>query len=296
MTESGNNMTLNKRLSALELLLSAVVGGGLAAYRHFWAGDNGAVWACVAGGAALALALGIILIENARGSRGWDYGTPGKGYFTLLAASGFILVLSAGLFYLEGDGVLSLLTVLRAVFPAACGVAALVRLKQGDRDRLSALLGLFPVFYLCFFLLLFYRANGYVPVVRTYGFEMAAITVILIGMYMLSSQRFEKPRHRLRAPILAVGAAAMLMEMTLLLLDRSLLLGVNGFSWGAAAVLLAFGLQLIAGLFWPGEQLPAPPPEKDEDDGDKEEPEKPAEAETPAEPAEPDKPEVPKAQ
>lgn len=248
-------MNFGKRISALELALSAAVGTALAVYRVYWAGADGLIRALIGAlGAALLVAFAVAA-EGLRIKKEPVVSTPDNGYRILLAGSGFVLLLAAGLFWLEGNGVVSLLTLLKAAFPAACGVAALVRLQHGDRDRLSALLCLFPVFYLCFFLLLFYRANGKVPDMRIYGFETAAIIALLMGIYQDVSVRFEKPKPRRHTVFLCLGVAATAMELVILLLHKSMLLQINSFGWGLSAVMLGFSLQLCAGLFFPAPQV-----------------------------------------
>lgn len=279
-------MEMHKRISALELTLSLAVGAFLAVYRHLWAGEKGLGRAVVGLAAALLLTVFALYAEKAR-ARVSAPAPAGRGCMTLLAASGFVLLLSAALFWMEGKGAFTLLTLLRAVFPAACGAAALVRLKHGDRDRLSAMLCLFPVFYLCFFLLLFYRANGDGPDVSVYGFETAAVIAALLGVYAHAAVRFDKPRPGLRAAAFSIGTAAAAMELVLLVLDRTMLLGISGYGWGTAAMLLGMGLQLCAALICPGEKLPAAEPDKAEDEAGEEAGEKPAAEEKPAEEPQP---------
>ncbi|MEA5040436.1 MAG: hypothetical protein VB086_11445 [Clostridiaceae bacterium] len=249
-------MDFAKRISVLELAIAIAVGGVLAVYRVYFAGENGFTRALIGALGAVLLIIFAVVAEGLRPKAADGSSTPGRGYMTLLAGSGVLLVLAAGLFWLEGNGVFTLLTLLKAAFPAACGIAALIRLKHGDRDRLSALLCLFPVFYLCFLLLMFYRTNGRVPDERLYGFETAALIALLLGVYLFSATRFEKPKPRRFAVFSCLGIAAATMELTLLLLDRTMLLTVSGFGWGGATVMLGLGLQLAAGLFFPGERLP----------------------------------------
>lgn len=247
-------MDFAKRISALELGAAAVVGAALAVYRAYWTGSDGITLAAVGGAAALLLIVLCIFTEGARASKAAAASAPGKGYMTLVAGSGIVLVLSGGLFWLQGGGVFSALTLLKAVFPAACGIAALIRLKHGDGDKLSALLNLFPVFYLCFLLLAFYRANGKVPDVRLYGFETAALVALLLGMYINASVRFEKPRLRRFAALSCLGIAASVMELMMLVLNRQALFQAHVMDWGTAAVMLGFALQLAGSLFYPGER------------------------------------------
>lgn len=254
-------MNFGKRISALELALSAAIGAALAVYRVYWAGADGLIRALIGALGAVLLVAFAVAAEGLRIKKDPAVPSLNNGYRILLAGSGFLLILSAALFWLEGNGVVSLLTLLKAAFPVACGVAALVRLQHGDRDKLSALFCLFPVFYLCFILLLFYRANGKVPDMRIYGFETAAIISLLMGVYQDASVRFEKAKPRRHAVFLCLGIAATIMEVVILFLHKSMVLHINSFGWGMATVMLGFSLQLCAGLFFPASQVPREQPE-----------------------------------
>ena len=154
-----------------------------------------------------------------------------------------------------------------ALFAAACGALTLMRLTLRDNGETAAAYSLVPVFYLSFYLLIFYRSNGDNPNLFRFGYEIAVILVVLLGVYAAVAGRFEKARPRFRTVCCALGILFIVQELCYLLLTPGQVLTVPGFSPATAAMLVAFALLLCCGLCYPPvrEVFPIVEDEEDED-------------------------------
>ena len=103
------------------------------------------------------------------------------GAFLLLMASVKIIA-SAG----------SVLNFISAVFSFACAVSLFFRIKAKDTTENTALLSLFPVFYLCFYLLMFYRSTARFPNLNQFGPQILTLACLVVTAYFNSASKFTK--------------------------------------------------------------------------------------------------------
>ena len=258
-------MKTNHKISIMQLVLIVLCGLVLAGHRYL-AASTGAELFWVALAASLVVALCAVGVENVRCKLQLKPAVMDKAGFALLAGSGFLFLLSAGFTFLQHD-LGMMLKLISALFAAACGALTLMRLTLRDSGETAAAYSLVPVFYLSFYLLIFYRSNGDNPNLFRFGYEIAVILVVLLGVYAAVAGRFEKARPRFRTVCCALGILFIVQELCYLLLAPGQVLTVPGFSPATAAMLVAFALLLCCGLCYPPvrEVFPIVEDEEDED-------------------------------
>ena len=175
-------MKTNHKISIMQLVLIVLCGMVLAGHRYL-ADPTGAELFWVALAAALVVALSAIGVENLRRKLQLKPAVLDKAGFALLIGAGFLFLLSAGFTFLQHD-LGTVLKLVSAVFAAACGAVTLMRLPLRDSGETAAAYALVPIFYLSFYLLTFYRSNGDNPYLFRFGYEIAVILVVLLGIYV----------------------------------------------------------------------------------------------------------------
>ncbi|MBR5537085.1 MAG: hypothetical protein IKU58_04215 [Clostridia bacterium] len=241
-------MKTNHKLSALQILLAVLFGLVLAFHRQRAA--SGGEMFLVALAAALILAATSAATEKTRKKLQLKAACPDKLAFSLLAAAGFLFLLSAVLFLLQQEFSSSMSLIVAALFGFS-GVATLLRLTQRDSGKLAAVFSLIPIFALSFYLLIFYRTNGDNPYLSTFGYEMAVLLVTLLGVYGAVAGRFEKPRPLFRVILCSVGICLLMQEGCASLLMPVTVFNIPGFSLGTLVMMMASGLVLCHGVGYP---------------------------------------------
>ena len=89
------------------------------------------------------------------------------------------------------------------------------------------------------------------PNLFRFGYEIAVILIVLLGIYAAVAGRFEKARPRFRTVCCALGILFIVQELCYLLLAPGQVLTIPGFSPATAAMLAAFALLLCCGLCYP---------------------------------------------
>jgi len=256
-------MKTNHKISALQILLAALCGVVLAIHRQKAA--SGAEMFLVALAAALVLMLTSLATEKARKKLQLKPAAPDKIAFGLLAAAGFLFLLSALLFLLQQDFSTPLRLIVTAFF-AFSGVATLLRLSQRDSGKTAAVYALIPIFALSFYLLIFYRSNGDNPYLSTFGYEMAVLLVTLLSLYSAVAGRFEKSRPLFRVSLCSVGICLLVQEGCSALLMPATVFSIPGFSLGTLVLMMAAGLLLCHGVGYPSVQEIFEETDDEEDD------------------------------
>lgn len=264
-------MKTNHKLSIMQLALTGLCGVVLAVHRHL-AAPTGAALFLVALAAAVVVTLGAVGVERTRRKMQLKPARMDKGGFALLTGAGFLFLLAAGFTFPQHD-LGTLLKMVSALFAAACGAVTLLRLRLRDRGEMAAVYTLVPVFYLSFYLLIFYRSNGNNPLLSRFGYEVAVLLVVLMGVYASVAGRFEKIRPWFRPVCCSLGILLAVQELCYLLLAPSQVLTIPGFSPATAATLAASILLLCCGVCYPPvrDVFPIVEEEKAEDDTDFEE-------------------------
>jgi len=268
-------MTKSKWIRLSELMAAAALATATAWYRaHLAQAGQPLIYggfqypthiliALLAGAAGLFFALSLFAFKAQR--PGLE--RPGAPYIVAAFVAGLGMMGSAVLYYVERMAALSTLTYIQTVFLALCGLTLVLRTLRGGSGTAAGLFSLFPVYYLCLFLLVFYRENSKNPVVLSFGMEIAAVMALTVAVYSLSGRGFgqSRPRQQLFFTLLAVYWVC--LEVASLLFFPDLVLSVPGVSLSWVAQLAAMGLYVATGLFLPaapgplkgGKRLPNAP-------------------------------------
>jgi len=177
---------------------------------------------------------------------------PVKGPYIVAAfLSGLGMMGGAVLYYVECMADPGTLTYVLTVFLALCGLTLVLRTLQGSGGEAARVFSLFPVYYLCLFLLVFYRENSKNPMVLSFGMEIAAVMALTVAVYSLSGRGFgqARPRQQLFFGLLAFYLVCFVVASLLFFPD--LVLSVPGVSPAWMLQLAAMGLYVAAGLFLP---------------------------------------------
>ena len=241
-------MKTNHKLTALQILLAGLCGMVLAFHRQKAA--SGSEMFLVALAAALVLITTSVATEKTRGKLNLKPAATDKIAFSLLAAAGFLFVLSAVCFLLQQEAANSVRLIIAAFFGFS-GVATLLRLTQRDSGTLAAVYALVPVFSMSFYLLIFYRSNGDNPYLSNYGYEVAVLLTTLLAVYSAVAGRFEKPRPLFRVTLCSIGICLLVQEGCSSLLMPKLVLSIPCFSLGTLVMMMASGLLLCHGVGYP---------------------------------------------
>lgn len=116
----------------------------------------------------------------------------GTGLKTVRVLAGFLLAAAAVLMLLTAEQ-LTVLVILKSVFLFACSVACI--LYTSDRSTQGkSLCTLFPLFFMCIYLLSFYRDSARNPLTYTFAFEILTVIALLLALYLFSCPWFGKNR------------------------------------------------------------------------------------------------------
>lgn len=170
----------------------------------------------------------------------------------LYIVSALLLFAAAALVYLHNLGGLTVVNTVQLLFLVACGAATFLRAKDGDLTQNSGIFSLFPVYYLCLYLLLFYRQNARSANTRAFALELLCIIFLILGVYLISVRKFEggKPRRYLLCCMAALFWVCMIC-VTQLLAGNAI---PPRFTLSDLVMLTAFALLCAAALLWPTPQ------------------------------------------
>lgn len=256
-------MKTNHKLSILQLALTAAFGAVLAVHRN--SQPSGFAMFLVGLIAAVILFFAGAAVQRMRDKLQLKPAEPDKLGFAMLVLSGFVFLIAAVLFMLQSD-VSTGIRIVTAVFCAFCGVSTLLRLSLRDRGKNAAVYSLVPIFFISFYLLMFYRSNGDNPYLHQFGYEVAVLLLTLLGIYAATAGRFEKARPLFRSISCSVALCVLAQEMFSLLLMTRTIFTIPGFALGTAVMLVAYGLLLCYGMFFPTVQEVFAEEEADEED------------------------------
>ena len=240
-------MKTNHKISIIQTALTALCGIVLAVHRSSQT-TTGSAMVLVGAAAVVVLALGGFGVERLRNKLQLKPAEPDKLGFAMLTLSGFLFLLAAVFFFLQSGR--ALLGIITAAFCAFCGITTILRLSLRDSGKTAAVYSLVPIFFLSFFLLMFYRSNGDNPYLHQFGYEVAVILFVLLGIYASIAGRFEKSRPLFRSICCSIGLCFIVQELVSLLLMPATLLSIPDFSFAAVVMLLACSQLLCYGLFY----------------------------------------------
>lgn len=242
-------MKTTHKISVMQLLLTVLCGVVLAVHRSSQTAAGTAMF-LVGAAAVLVLVLCGIGAENLRKKLQLKPAEPDKLGFAMLVLTGFLFLLAAVFFLIQSEAS-TLLRIITAVFCAFCGITTLLRLSLRDSGQTAAVYSLIPIFFLSFFLLMFYRSNGDNPQLSQFGYEVAVILLVLLGIYTAVAGRFEKAHPRFRSICCSIAVCFIVQELFTLLLMPRMVLAIPGFSIATAVMLLAYSQLLCYGLCFP---------------------------------------------
>jgi len=241
-------MKTNHKISMIQGALSFLCGIVLAVHRYSQSSTGVAM--CLVGiVAVLVLTFCSFSVESLRKKLQLKPAEPDKLGFAMLAFSGFLFIIAGVLFFLQNKT--SFLWMIAAAFSIFCGATTILRLSLRDTGKMAAVYSLIPLFFLSFFLLMFYRSNGDNPYLHQFGYEVAVMLIVLLGLYTTVSGRFEKSRPCLRSATCSIGLSFVAQELFSFLLMPHILLSIPDFSVAALVMLLACGFLLCYGMFYP---------------------------------------------
>lgn len=259
-------MKTNHKISMIQTALSALCGIVLAVHRSSQAATGTAMF-LVGTTAVIVLLLGGIGVERLRKKLLLKPAEPDKLGFAMVTLAGFLFLIAAIFFFLQSRH--SMLWIITAVFCGLCGITTILRLSLRDSGKTAAVYSLVPIFFLSFFLLMFYRSNGDNPYLHQFGYEIAVMLIVLLGIYASVAGRFEKSRPLFRSICCSVGICFVVQELVSLLLMPATLLSIPDFSIAAVVMLLACSQLLCYGLFFPPVREVFPEPtETDEENSE----------------------------
>lgn len=241
-------MKTNHKISVLQTALSAFCGIVLAVHRSGQT-TTGTAMVLVGAAAIIVLVLGGFGVERLRSKLQLKPAEPDKLGFAMLALAGFLFLMAAAFFFLKNTH--SMLWIITAIFCGFCGITTILRLSLRDSGKTAAVYSLVPIFFLSFFLLMFYRSNGDNPYLHRFGYEVAVMLVVLLGIYASVAGRFEKSRPLFRSICCSIGVCFIVQELAALLLMPATLLSIPDFSIAAIVMLLAYSQLLCYGMFYP---------------------------------------------
>ncbi len=116
-------------------------------------------------------------------------------YFAVVAS--FLLAAAAVLFFIASPSK-TILTFVLTIFIFFCAVSFSVRAKYADASDKCRIFSLFPVYFSCIYLLVFYRANASkLPSVSAFAPEIFLLVLLILTCYLSSARLFGKGDERI---------------------------------------------------------------------------------------------------
>ena len=111
-----------------------------------------------------------------------------KSFQVMQIISAFLIIMASirGLVFSNN----STLTIILSIFSFVCAVSIVLRVKSRESAENTALFSLFPVFYLCVYLLTFYRSTAKYPDLNLFGPQILTLASLVISAYLNSATKF----------------------------------------------------------------------------------------------------------
>ena len=120
--------------------------------------------------------------------------------FTLLLGSGLLAISAIRGLVIRSDK----LSVIIAVFSFAAAFTLVLRALNKEQSEKTGILSVYPIYYLCLYLLLFYRDTATGSNINVYGPQTLTLSVLIFAAYFNSAVKFEH-----RSPALRFGFGLM---------------------------------------------------------------------------------------
>lgn len=138
------------------------------------------------------------------------------------------------------------ITLVQTVFLAACGVTCVFGAAGRRSVEQSRLAGLFPLYYICFFLLIFYRDNANNPRLYSFALEIITLLAVMLALYFTVGMRFERHKPFLRVFSVLLGLFFAAHELLSYAVARDSLAVIPGVSPAMISMLGALFILLAA--------------------------------------------------
>ena len=118
-----------------------------------------------------------------------DWDTAYKKSVQVIQLIGAFLILMASVRIIVSPA-FSPLIFINSIFSFACAISIFFRVKSKDIAENTALLSLFPVFYLCIYLLMFYRNTAKYPDLNLFGPQILTLAFVIVSAYLNAATKF----------------------------------------------------------------------------------------------------------
>ena len=170
--------------------------------------------------------------------------------FAMLLGAGLLAICALRGFVIRSDK----LSTIIAVFAFAAAFTFALRALNREQSEKTGILSVYPIYYLCIYLLLFYRDTATGADINLYGPQTITISVLIFAAYFNAVVKFESRPPLLRFGFGLLGLTAFVSEFVGYILVRSslrcvdpvfFLTMVGGFAVYFAASLYAVPLRLF---------------------------------------------------
>lgn len=151
-----------------------------------------------------------------------DWSTKYKKHIQVIQLiSAFFILMAAVRIIISSAS--SSLSIIHSLFTFVCGVSIFFRVKSKDAVENTALLSLFAVFYLAFYLLMFYRSTAKYPDVNSFGPQVLTLAFLIISAYLNASSKFTTRASFFRYFITLFSFSLCTGDLTAYILNRQTL-------------------------------------------------------------------------
>ncbi|MBQ9535086.1 MAG: hypothetical protein IJU78_04520 [Clostridia bacterium] len=171
---------------------------------------------------------------------------PLPGWYKAARALAALAFLAAAYFTLTGTTDVSRAVMLvQTVFLAVCG-AAVLGAAGGRSAEQTRFAGLFPLYYICFFLLIFYRGNANNPTLHSFALEIITLLSVMLATYLTVGMRFERHKPFVRVFFVLLSLYFAAFELLSFALVHDSLVVIPSVSAGMMLTLAALFMLLAA--------------------------------------------------
>ena len=176
---------------------------------------------------------------------------------SVAAISSFLFILAGIVVLVENSANLTIVPLINAVFLLVCGACGLLQLKNSAQ---AGLLSLFPLCYLCFYLLVLYRQNASNPIIYSFALEIITAVILMLAIYRTCSNWFERSKPATQLFFTSISFYMAIMTQLSHYLLPAYFNQIKGVCLSSTLLQLAVLLLLLKHLFYPL-QKPAQPEE-----------------------------------
>ena len=143
--------------------------------------------------------------------------------FAMLLGAGLLAICAVRGFVIRTDK----LSTIIAVFAFAAAFTLALRALNKEQSEKTGILSVYPIYYLCLYLLLFYRDTATGANIDVYGPQTITLSVLIFAAYFNSAVKFERRAPMLRFTIGLLSLTVFVSELAGYIIDRSTLTCVD---------------------------------------------------------------------